>query len=273
MEKQERLIYSVGAVCKSLDIHESTLRLYEKQGLITSIKNPENQYRSYTFRDLCVILMVRQYRSYGLSLEKIQELIRQESAESLMQKFQQVIEEKEQLIKQEQKLLGLMKEQLTDLSYVTYRTNQFQVITMPEICFFNCQNKKIHQNPEYKKLVSQWSKLVPFSHYGCRMSQHDLKENAPVDFGYLCFRKHLPDEYLHPDFIETAPSRTYVQGVLRITKEQESIASFYGCIQPGLAYLKAHNFTLCGDAIAYKICTIKEEEQLDYYILLLPVAE
>lgn len=272
LEAQERLIYSVGTVCKTLDINESTLRLYEKKGLITSIKNPDNQYRSFTFRDLCVILMVRQYRSYGLSLEKIQDLIKQQSVESLLQEFRHVIDEKEQKIQQEQKLLGLMKEQLTDLSYVTRSTDQFQVITLPELCFFNCQNKELHQRPEYKKLVRQWSKLVPFSHYGCRMPLHAIHENAPVDFGYLCFRKHLPKEYLHPDFTETAPSRTYVQGVLRIAKAQESIASFYKSIQPGLAYLKAHQFHLIDDVIGYKICTIQAEEQLDYYILLLPIA-
>ena len=273
MSTQNRLIYSVGAVCKALDINESTLRLYEKKGLITSIKNPENQYRSYTFRDFCVILMVRQYRSYGLSLDKIQELICQKSVESLFQRFQQVIVEKEQMTQREQKLLGLMKEQLTDLAYVTASTDQFQVITLPELCFFNCQNKALHQRSEYKKLVRQWSKLVPFSHYGCRIPLHEIEENVLVDFGYLCFRKHLPEEYLHPDFTETAPSRTYVQGMIRIAKEQESIASFYQCIQPGLAYLKVHHFTLMDDLIAYKICTIKDAEQLDYYILLMPIAE
>lgn len=272
MSTQNRLIYSVGEVCKILDINESTLRLYEKKGLITSIKNPDNQYRSFAFRDLGAVLMIRQYRSYGLSLEKIQELIQQESAESMLQKFQQVIAEKEQMFQREQKLLGLMKEHLTDLAYVTYSTDQFQVITLPELCFFNCQNKALHQRPEYKKLVRQ-SKLVPFSHYGCRMPLHAIHENAPVDFGYLCFRNHLPEEYLHPDFTETAPSRTYVQGMIRIAKEQESIASFYQCIQPGLAYLKAHHFTLMDDLIAYKICTIKDAEQLDYYILLMPIAE
>ena len=269
---QERLIYSVGAVCKSLNINESTLRLYEKKGLISSIKNPDNQYRSFTYRDLCVILMIRQYRSYGLSLEKIQELIQQKNVEELLHEFQRVIEEKEEKIRQEQKILELMKEQLTDLSYVTQGIDQFQVVTLPELCFFNCQNREIHQKTEYKHLVRQWSNLVPYTYYGCRMPLHDIRENASIDFGYLCFQKHLPPEYLHPDFVETVPRRSYVQGTLRINKEQESIANFYQCIQPGLNYLKEHQFTLIDDAIAYKIYTIKCDEQLDYYILLLPIA-
>ncbi len=60
-----------------------------------------------------MILMVQQYRSYRLSLEKIQEPIQQQSVENLLQDFRQVIDEKEQ------KLLGLMKEKFPDLSYVT----------------------------------------------------------------------------------------------------------------------------------------------------------
>ena len=63
--------YQIGEVTKFLGITADTLRYYEKEGIVTPCRNPENGYREYSFEDIFLLSDVMFYRSVDMSLEEI----------------------------------------------------------------------------------------------------------------------------------------------------------------------------------------------------------
>ena len=60
--------YSTKDICQIFNIGRETLRHYEKLGLLKPHVNPSNGYRQYDYWDICIIIEILRYRSYGLSL-------------------------------------------------------------------------------------------------------------------------------------------------------------------------------------------------------------
>lgn len=67
--------YSTKSICQIFNITRETLRHYERMGLLEPYINPENGYREYSYWDVCTIIDILKYRSFGLSIADIKEAI------------------------------------------------------------------------------------------------------------------------------------------------------------------------------------------------------
>ncbi len=66
---------SVGEISKTLGISTETIRHYVQEGIITPHKNPENNYWEYSSEDFLRLTDVLFYRSMGLSIKEIREIM------------------------------------------------------------------------------------------------------------------------------------------------------------------------------------------------------
>ena len=66
---------SVGEISKALGISTETIRHYVQEGIITPHKNPENNYWEYSSEDFLRLTDVLFYRSMGLSVKEIKEIM------------------------------------------------------------------------------------------------------------------------------------------------------------------------------------------------------
>lgn len=55
-------------------ITRQNIRFYEREGLITPCRNPENQYREYSMEDAVTLKRIRLYRKLNVSIEDIRKL-------------------------------------------------------------------------------------------------------------------------------------------------------------------------------------------------------
>lgn len=67
--------YKIGELSKLLKIPETTIRYYDKMGIIDSQKNEENGYRLFNDVDMHNLMHYKMYRSYGLSQKAAQQCI------------------------------------------------------------------------------------------------------------------------------------------------------------------------------------------------------
>jgi DNA-binding transcriptional MerR regulator len=65
----------IGDIAYLIGASSSTLRLWEEHGIVEPEKDANNQYRLYTPHDSCRFLFARKYRSFGVPLSKIPEVI------------------------------------------------------------------------------------------------------------------------------------------------------------------------------------------------------
>ena len=65
-------LYGTGEVCELCNVSRKQLRYYEEHGLITNVRrNPENNYRYYDEYNLCQILIVKELKRIGFTIEEI----------------------------------------------------------------------------------------------------------------------------------------------------------------------------------------------------------
>lgn len=75
--------FTIGEAAAAVGVPETTLRHWEKEGLVVPDRQPENRYRRYSRSDLQRLLIVRTLRVSGYSLESIREIMRQFDANDI----------------------------------------------------------------------------------------------------------------------------------------------------------------------------------------------
>lgn len=68
-------IYSIGELCKELNINKETIRYYEKIGLLSEPKKNSSGYRIYSKEDLDKIRFILIIKNFGFSLKEINILL------------------------------------------------------------------------------------------------------------------------------------------------------------------------------------------------------
>lgn len=66
--------YNIGIISKTLNIPRSTLRYWEKEGLISSNRNFNNDYRQFSLNSIYEILDIAFYRKLNISIKEIKKM-------------------------------------------------------------------------------------------------------------------------------------------------------------------------------------------------------
>lgn len=75
MTKQQKKYYTIGEVEDELHVAATTLRHWEKEGLITPERNPENGYRLYTREDMRRVLIIKTVQSSVYLLATVRDIL------------------------------------------------------------------------------------------------------------------------------------------------------------------------------------------------------
>ena len=67
--------YKIGEVSRLPGISSEGLRLYERNGVISSEKDSDNGYRYYRHLDISALIRSRTYRNYGFSMKETAQLL------------------------------------------------------------------------------------------------------------------------------------------------------------------------------------------------------
>ena len=85
--------YTVGQIAKAIGVSAQTLRHYESLGLISSMRNDGNQYRTYSLDDTRILFMISIYRSMGFSLPKIKQMLKDMNEKDVISSFDERLRE------------------------------------------------------------------------------------------------------------------------------------------------------------------------------------
>lgn len=82
---QEQSVYTIGEASVVTGLSRKTLRYYDSIKLVVpAMRNPENNYRSYTKEQIIILCMVRRLRSMECSLEEIRQIIEEDNIETTL---------------------------------------------------------------------------------------------------------------------------------------------------------------------------------------------
>ena len=67
--------YTISQIAEKLHITTNKIRFYEKKGLLTPMRESQNRYRKFGEEDIFRLETILLYRSLGLSIEAIQNIL------------------------------------------------------------------------------------------------------------------------------------------------------------------------------------------------------
>lgn len=89
----------IGEAAKELGLSVSNIRFYEKKGLLSPVREQENQYRDYTSEDILRLKQIMLYRKMDLPIETIHDLLENKAD------FPEVLREQEEKLRMQMETL------------------------------------------------------------------------------------------------------------------------------------------------------------------------
>ena len=145
--------FKIGEIADMLDVSTDTLRIYDNQGLLSPIKDSDNNYRYYKCSDLICLDYIIHLRKMDMSLKNINQLINHSSLEDEyleMENQEKVINSK---IEELQGLLESIKDYRKDLDRIENKLNKFTVEYSPQMIAMDLDNVD-------KRAVKKFSEII-----------------------------------------------------------------------------------------------------------------
>lgn len=79
--------YSINEVANIFDITTNKIRYYEKKGLLVPLRDVDNEYRKFTYKDIMKLQAILLYRSIGLSIKDIKDIMFNNNSSNYLNHF------------------------------------------------------------------------------------------------------------------------------------------------------------------------------------------
>ena len=100
--------YKIGDVARILGISTDLIRYYEKKGVVTPVKDKNNDYRYYDTWDINYLIGCLWFKNFGFNIDHIADMVSDFSYANLLDDIGQKTEEIEETIRHQEPFLQLL---------------------------------------------------------------------------------------------------------------------------------------------------------------------
>lgn len=116
--------YTISQVAEMFDITTNKIRFYEKKGLLSPIREDDNSYRKFNEEDIIKLQSILLYRSIGLSIDSIKNILKNNEKENYLTHFNNQWE----LVNNEIHRLNTIRKSLEKVIDIIYEdTNDYKI--------------------------------------------------------------------------------------------------------------------------------------------------
>ncbi|MCD8098350.1 MAG: MerR family transcriptional regulator [Lachnospiraceae bacterium] len=152
--------YKVGEIARMLGLSSETLRYYESHGIITPYRDESSGYRYYEAWDINYLLDSIWYRSFGFSLNDVEQMINRDDLSQFKTHCRSRESELLQLINEYQQKLRSLALLRQNIERIPLELGTFTPDDSPAL-IWQCQrtNDTLNDNTDE---VRRWVQLMPF---------------------------------------------------------------------------------------------------------------
>lgn len=88
---KEKSIFYIGELSKLFHISVDSIRYYEKMGLLTPLRNPDNGYREYTLNDVQTLTLIREMLSLGFHVDQMKDFVQNRTIDTTIKLLEEEI--------------------------------------------------------------------------------------------------------------------------------------------------------------------------------------
>ena len=276
--------YKIGDMAKILGISPDLLRYYEKKGVVSPVKNKDNDYRYYDTRDTNFLIDCLFYKNFGFSIEETSELVRSCSIEEVSRRFDENERQLADAIRRDQLLLRRSQEYRAAIAQIPQHLGKCSFSSRPAcIYYINRHNQEFNTDPSMGQVTRQWLKYLPFSKRSFFVPQEELLSPEPK--GEFRWGFSLSEEYAEILGASAQPPVMRIPSLRCVYTVFSNPDSSFSpkFLSYAMDFIRAQGLRLCGDVCGNLLISANEAGPLaitpgtpqitGYFEAWLPVAE
>lgn len=264
MEKK----FSIHEVAELLGISTDAIRLYEKSGLVTPLRNEKNGYRYYKGEQIQRIMGISLYRKLNVGIAEIKGMLEVSDFTTMVSVFEGFIEKREEEIKILQKRLGKLKVMKKHMTEIQQGVGKYTLKELPR-----CYAKQINTTGvwEYEKLKEIIStELFSFGNIGYHV-RHDSDGTDNIESFEFFIREPMLElcmEQIQKEHMISRPECNCIYTVYEVKEYGEVQWDF----KELFSYAEKHGYQCTGELFVFYVYSlICDEQKVDYYEIYVPL--
>jgi DNA-binding transcriptional MerR regulator len=264
--------YKIGDVAKILGISPDLLRYYEKKGVVKPVKDRNNDYRYYEAWDINFLIDCLWYKQFGYGLEQVAKIVSQSTYQDILGTIEDKDAELEATIRHQEMLLKRLRQHREEVSRAKALLGKCDLVYSPEIVrYLNRYNGDYDKSAETQQLSHQWLQYMPFTHRCFEICQKDLEDKTDnYAWGFSLTMDYVEELQVPvtPPAIHL-PSEPSVHSVFTSSGKDAFSPRHMKFL---MDYVRAHGYTVSGNARGNLLCSVLEDDQLTgYFEVWLPI--
>lgn len=240
--------YKIGKVAEVLGISSQAIHLYEQSGIICCQKDQESGYRTFSLKDINILLRARLLKSLGFPLSQIADILNDCEEDDIFLYYAQ----QEAALQRE---MEFTRHKLQSLRYMheasrwaVEHVNQFEIATRPEVyCFAFAQDEILNSKITAIRTSVSMPKLEPFLQKASIIQRENVRRSD-------CYAQRF--FYLEKEFAELVGLREQDGGFFlppqrclhtAFTRENQTQLPLSPCLEPALRHMDENGMQLDGD--------------------------
>ena len=260
--------YTIHDVAALLGISPDAIRLYEKEGLVFPLRDPNNGYRYYEFAQIHRILGISLYRQLGVGIAEIRELLSGRSFDELCDHFDSMIELNERKIEQLQQQTEKMRFMKTHLENLNKGYETYSIRQLPDAYVVYHQEHALLLYKEIKTLFQ--SPVFSFGNFCYHLQKEENEKYQSQTLEFIIQKKMLE---LSP-WKNAAESFPVQKGSRCLYTVKTSPGHAAWDLSDMEQYAKENGLRCKKYAYAFFVYSMLQEETIqDYYEIYIPLVE
>lgn len=268
------MYYKIGEFANMMGVTADTLRLYERLGIIKSVKDEKNNYRYFHDLDARKLLWSRWYRSIEIPLSDVANLVNNADRYTAIEQLERRAVELEDEILKKQRLLKKINQIRENCINIDSSLGKCTIQRIP--AFYRLKQTIVNTllpNETMNNTVINWMNMLPFTFFSVKIPESALHDNSPnfeYDWGIAITQRDAEDFDLYiDDNVEYYPEKHCVSSVIR-KSEKELIT--IDTIQHMIDFIGHEGYSINGDCMGHIIIPEKsKDDKVNYLHFQIPV--
>lgn len=264
--------YKIGEVSKILNIPKGTLRFFETKGIVTPVKDCENNYRYYEAWDINYLIEYQRYRSFDFDTNETQSILHSDDMGTLKERMTTKLGEIDRKLQYYKLLKEKSESYIEQLDYVDEKIGTIQLMEMPLMRYFlhrfsESDNDSYHYDANLDGLFAKWIEYFPFTDPILRIEKDDFlnrREENIYQCGLALHPKYFEAFGLeNSDILKTTKKQLCLNTVIHAGGKHTFHINLLECI---LEFMTANDLELSGDIIGVYVARVHEGSEYNRFI-------
>ena len=266
--------YKIGELAEYFGVSTDTVRFYEKKGLLTAVRDEENNYRQYNREDLIFFGYLVHLRQMGVSLEELQKLCDHASLEdevACIAKQKIVLEEELKIL---QDRIALADDYITNFSNALHYMGRISVEMSPPLILERLKGDMKSTMQHFSDLTTVHAPKLTFL-----FPQACIRPLSEITPAQLTGEERLPDQQAlsMPDFEDYRRNPNYARGDFEYLELRKCLRTTvktitgkdYSALFEAFDQVFRMGYRVAGDAV-FRVISFRYYD-VAYYDLMIPI--